>query len=203
MKIAQWGLVILLLSPLGSAAARQPQQAPPPDQSASAGQSATAGQQQESLGDAARRAQEQKKNQPKAAKVWDNDTIPAVPGNVNVVGQSGESAGAPPSAAPEAGQKPSGPATPEQKAALESDLNAAKANLESLKTDLDIAQRKYTLDEQSYLSNPNHSEDKAGAAALQDEKDQIAAKQQEIADAQKKIDDLQAQVNAANSGNSQ
>lgn len=191
MRIAQWGLMILLVSPLSSAAAR-PQQASSSDQPAASGQ-------QESLADAARRAQEQKKSQPKAAKVWDNDTIPAVPGNVNVVGQSGESTGAQAPAAPEAGQKPSGPATPEQKAAIESDLNSAKANLESLKTDLDIAQRKYAMDEQSYMGKPDYSKDKAGAAALKDEKDQIDAKQQEIADAQKKIDDLQAQLDAANS----
>ena len=194
MKIAQWGLVILLISPLASAAARQPQQAPPPDQSSS-----SSGQQDNSVAAAARRAQDQKKDQPKAAHVWDNDTIPSVPGNVNVVGQSGESGGAPPSETPEAGQKPSAPATPEQKAALDSSLNSAKAKLESLKADLDIATRKYALDEQMYMGKPDYSKDKEGAAAMQTEKDDIAAKQQEIADEEKQIQDLQSQVDSANS----
>jgi len=194
MKLTKLGLVILLLLPLSNAAAR-------PQQDASSGQSATADGQQQSLGDAARRAQEQKKSQPKAAKTWDNDTLPASPGGgVNVVGQSG--GGAQPSGAPEAVQKPAAPATPEQKAAIQSDLNAAKAQLESLKTDLDIAQRKYSLDQSTYISNPNHDHDKASAAALDDEKAQIDAKQQEIADAQKKIDDLQAQLSAAGSDTS-
>ena len=195
MKIAQWGLVILLVSPLASAAARQPQQAPPSDQSSS-----SSGQQDNSVAAAARRAQEQKKDQPKASAghVWDNDTIPATPGGVNVVGQSGESAGAP--AAPEAGQQPSAPATPEQKAALDSSLNSAKAKLESLKADLDIATRKYALDEQMYMGKPDYSKDKEGAAAMQTEKDDIAAKQQEIADEEKQIQDLQSQVDSANSG---
>jgi len=187
MKVTKLGLVILLLLPLSSAAAR-PQQ------------DSSSGQQQQSVADAARRAQEQKKTQPKAAKTWDNDTIPAMPGGgVNVVGQSGAAGGAQPSGAPGAAQKPATPATPEEKAAIQSDLNAAKAQLESLKTDLDIAQRKYSLDESSYIGKPDYSKDKAGAAALEDEKAQIDAKQQEIADAQKKIDDLQAQLNAAGS----
>ena len=89
--------------------------------------------------------------------------------------------------------------TPEQKAAILADLKATKAQLESLKTDLDIAQRKYALDGQTYLSNPNYT-DKSGAQALDDEKEQIAAKQQEIAEAQKKVDDLQAQADALASG---
>jgi len=190
MRIAQWALVTLLAAPLGGAAARQSQQAPPSDQSSSAEQ------QDNSVAAAARRAQEQKKEQPKAAKVWDNDTMPSNPGGINVVG-SGEVGGAQ-QGAPEAGQKPAAPVTPEQKAAIESNLSAAKAKLESLKTDLDIATRKYALDEQMYMGKPDYQKDKEGAAAMDAEKQDIEAKQQEIADAQKQIDDLQAQADAAN-----
>ena len=190
MKITQWAIVTLLAAPLAGAAPRQSQQAPPPDQSSSSGQ------QDNSVAAAARRAQEQKKEQPKAPKVWDNDTIPSNPGGVNVVGgQSDESGGA----APEGGQNPAAPATPEQKAAIESNLTSAKAKLESLKTDLDIATRKYALDEQMYMGKPDYQKDKEGAAAMEAEKQDIEAKQQEIADAQKQIDDLQTQADAANS----
>jgi chromosome segregation ATPase len=98
-----------------------------------------------------------------------------------------------------AGQNANAP-TPEQKAAMQSELADAKAKLDSLKGDLDIEQRKYALDEQTYISNPNHEMDKSGAANLQNEKDDIAAKQQEIADLQKKIEDLQAQAAAADNG---
>jgi peptidoglycan hydrolase CwlO-like protein len=47
-----------------------------------------------------------------------------------------------------------------------------------------------------YLSKPEHENDKEGAAQMQDEEDQISAKQQEVADAQKKVDELQAKLTA-------
>ena len=181
MRLVKIGLVILLISPLTAAR---------PQQDSSSGQ-------QESLADAARRSQARKKNQPQAAKVWDNDNLPTTNDNISVVGQATPAeAGPTPSAPPESAQKT---VTPEQKAAIQADLNGAKAQLESLKADLDIAQRKYALDEQTYLSNPNYT-DKAGAKALEEEKEQIADKQQQIADAQKKVDDLQTQAEAATNG---
>jgi len=184
MRLRKLGLVILLAAPLATAA--RPQQDSPS--------------QQESLADVARRAQAQKKNQSQA-KVWDNDNIPTTNNNISVVGQTGPGEGGPsPSTAPAPTSKTSAAAvTPEQKTALLADLNAGKAQLESLKADLDIAQRKYALDQQTYLSNPNFT-DKTGAQALDDEKQQIAAKQQEIAEAERKVADLQAQVDAANAG---
>ncbi len=184
MKLVKIGLVILLISPLATAARAQQD---------SSGQ-------QESLADAARRSQARKKNQPQAAKVWDNDNIPTTNDNISVVGQASPNEGGPTPPAPsESTQKTGGPVTPEQKAALQADLSAAKAQLESLKTDLDIAQRKYALDEQTYLSNPNYT-DKTGGKALDQEKEQIAAMQQQIAEAQKRVDDLQVQADAATAG---
>jgi hypothetical protein len=181
MRLARLGLVVLLVSPLATAA--RPQQG-------------SSSNEQESLADVARRAQTQKKNQPQATKVWNNDNIPTTNSNISVVGQSeGETASSTPPPSP---VKTGGPATAEQKAAIQADLKQAKAQLESLKADLDVAQRKYALDEQTHLSNPNYV-DKSDAQALDDEKEQIAAKQQEIADMQRKVDDLQAQVEAANS----
>jgi len=173
--------VILLVSPLATAA--RPQQ----DSSSS---------QQDTLAEAARRTQEQKKSQPPTAKVWDNDSIPSTNGNISVVGQASPSEGGTSASNPPAPtQRTGGPVTPEQKAAILVNLKESKAQLESLKADLDITQRKYALDAQTYLSNPNYT-DKSGAQALDDEKEQIAAKQQEIAEAQKKVDDLQAQADA-------
>jgi len=182
MRLAKIGLVILLISPFATAA--RPRQDSPSGQ-------------QESLADAARRSQARKKNQTQAGKVWDNDNIPTTNDNISVVGQTSPSEGGPaPSAAPESTQKTGGPLTAEQKTAIQADLNAAKAELATLKADLDIAQRKYALDEQTYLSNPNYT-DKTGAKELAGEKEQIAAKQQQISDAQKRVDDLQAQAEAA------
>ncbi len=80
--------------------------------------------------------------------------------------------------------------------ALQADTESAKREVESLKADLDILQRKYSLDQQSYYGNPDHASYKAGQAALDDEKGQIDAKQQEVADAQKRMDDMQAKLAA-------
>src|SRR5262249_57460 len=77
MKSAWPGLAILLLLPVNSAFARPPQQQQYHEEDPS------------NVADAARRAREQKKEQqPKPAKVWDNDTIPKTPSEVNVVGQA-------------------------------------------------------------------------------------------------------------------
>jgi len=184
MRIAKWGLMVLLISPLGTALAQE--------------------QPQDSLAAAARRAQdqkkEQKKDQTKPAKVWDNDSISSVPGTVNVVGEATAPAEQKQEEASAKGAaKPA--QAPVDKSAIQADLAAAKEQLQSLKTDLDIAQRKYGLDQQMYYGKPDYASDKAGAAALQDEQNQIDAKQQEIADEQKKIDDLQAQLQSAGGDN--
>jgi hypothetical protein len=194
MKIAQWGLGILLVMPLGVVAGQQSTQQAPVDP----------------VAEAARRAREQKKDETKAPHVWNNDDIPKTNG-VSVVGETpaagadapaGDAANAAnPAAAPNgdaaaaAGPRKSG--APEKTGAIAAELAAANDNLKSLKTDLDIAQRKYGLDQQTYLSNPDHANDNAGATALKDEEDQIAAKQQEIADAQKKVDEIQARLAAS------
>jgi peptidoglycan hydrolase CwlO-like protein len=45
-----------------------------------------------------------------------------------------------------------------------------------------------------YYIKPDYASDTDGAAKLKDEQDQIAAKQQEMDDVQKKIDDLNAEL---------
>jgi hypothetical protein len=198
MKIARWGLGILLVMPLSGLAGQQQssQQAPA-----------------DPVAEAARRAREQKKDEGKTPHVWSNDDIPKTNG-VSVVGETpaagaGASAGdaangANPAAAPAvapngdgAAAAPGQPAASEKTGAIAAELVTAKEQLKSLQTDLDIAQRKYGLDQQTYLSNPQHQDDVAGASQLRDEEDQIAAKQQEITDSQKKVDEIQARLTAA------
>lgn len=195
MKLAKWGLAILLLSPIAMVSSA----------SAQSQDGAQSGQQQDSLAAAARRAREQKKDQPKAAKVWDNDNIPSGSGAVSVVGDSGESAATPSdqgaqsqdqAASSTDSNQQAQPAAKDQ-AAKAAELDANQQQLKSLKTDLDIAQRKLVLDQQMYYGKPDYSSDKAGAAALQDEQDQIKAKQQQIDDLQKQIDALQSQSGTA------
>lgn len=186
MSIAGLGLAMLLILPSGLAFAQEQQTQPP----------------SLSPAEAARRAREQKKEQPKAAKVWDEDTMPKTPGVVNVVGQSPVSdetaladaaAGNPDAgtagATPGTGQAPSTTASSAQ-----SDVTAAQEKLKALKADRDTLRRRYDLDSQMYYGKPNYSADKAGADRLADEQNQINAKQQEIDDAQKRLDDLETQA---------
>ncbi len=185
MKIACWSIGLLLILPFGLSAAQQGDQ--PATQQASSS----------SLVDAARRTREQKKEQPKAVRVWNDDNVPKTDG-VSVVGQtpapegvSSSTGGNNPSAAP-------APApAPENLTGVAAELNSAKEQLKSLQTDLDIFQRKYTLDEQMYLSKPEYENDKEAAAALKSEQDRVAALQAEIVEQQKKVDELQAKLSAS------
>jgi hypothetical protein len=191
MKIAHWGLGILLVLPAGVVAAQQQstQQAPV-----------------DPVVEAARHAREQKKDEAKAPHVWTNDDVPKTNG-VSVVGETPADAATDDSANPPAAPAGAGKGDAnvagadkgtgaESTAALAADLAAAKEQLKSAQTDLDILQRKYALDQQTYLSNPDHDNDAAAASALKDEEDQIAEKKQAVADAQKKVDDLQAKLAA-------
>lgn len=207
MKIARWGLMILLASPAGFAAAQAQQDQAPAQQPQ---QSQPAEQKPDPLAEAARKAREQKKDQPKATKVWDNDSMPDVAGTINVVGQEAPATDNSTAAAPAANQNNGAPAaagaagTPASPTAggatkdqLTAELNAAKEQLESLQKDLDLQQRQFTLDQQMWLSKPDHDGDREGAASLKTQQDVIAQKQQQVADAQKKVDELQSKVNAA------
>jgi hypothetical protein len=233
MKSAWPGLAILLLLPVNSVFARppQPQQYHEEDPS--------------NVADAARRARDQKKEQSKSTKVWDNDSIPKTPGAVSVVGQApaaaegddsaagagtkdaakdatpgaegADNAAKPanesgsatpaPAATSEAGggaasagaadeKAKGGEASPEV-AAIQSDIAAAKAQLQTAKADLDILQRKFNLDSQTYYGKPDYAADREGGATIDAEKGQVDAKQQEVADAQMKVDQLEAKLSNA------
>jgi len=189
MRIACSGLLVLLTLPVGMASAQQQPQ-----------------QQTDSIADAARRSREQKKEQAKPAKVWDNDTMPRKPGGVNVVGQSAPSS-TPPAAnaqaaggAPEAGAAKSSEKSAKDVKALQASIAAAKEQLQSVKTELDILQRKYNLDSQMYYGKPNYAADANGAAKLADEKSQIDAKQQEVDAAQKKVSQLEEELKNSGAG---
>jgi hypothetical protein len=66
--------------------------------------------------------------------------------------------------------------------------------LQTAKADLDVWQRKFNLDSQTYYSKPNYAADKDGAASIDAEKSALEAKQQEVADAQMKVDQLEAKL---------
>lgn len=164
-------------------------------------------QQTDALAAAARRAREkQKEQQAKPAKVWDNDNIPTA-GGLNVVGSSAQNSAAQNApatsggpSAENAGQPAANGAEPAQKpskADLEAQLKSARDDLANLSTQLDFAQRKLGLDQQDFYRNPDYSSDAAGARNLKNDQSQIDALKQQVADAQKKVDDLAAKVQAA------
>jgi hypothetical protein len=196
MRIACSGLLVLLAWPWGMASAQQQQQSPQ--------------QQVDSIAEAARRSRDQKKEQPKPAKVWDNDTLPTKQGGVNVIGQSApttDASGNPPAAntqvpgsAAEAGASKSGSRSASDVKALQASLAAAKDQLQALKTELDILQRKYSLDSQMYYGKPNYAADTEGAAKLADEKSQIDLKQHEVDTAQKKVSQLEEELKNSGAG---
>lgn len=198
--IGKWVAVLLLASPAGIAAAQQPPSAKPDrQQSQTQDQTQTKGQ-QDPLAAAARRAREQRRSQPQATKVWDNDNLPSAPAAVSVTGTASaastdESAAGNGTAGEQEGSSSAKAASvKDQKAELQKQLTDAKAHLKSVQTDLDIATRTYELDQQTFYSSPNHDSDTDGATKLKNEQSDVDTKKQAVADAQKKVDDLNAKL---------
>ena len=143
------------------------------------------------------------------ARVWDNDNIPKAGDEISVVGQAipdqSNSSAAPtadagsgitPAAAPgdKDKEKKDEGAVEEGRTDKDARVAAAKEKLDSLKKDLDLAQRRLTLDSQMYYSKPDYQTDPEGAEQLKSEKDQVAAKQDEVDAAQKELDALEAEL---------
>jgi hypothetical protein len=199
MKIACAGFILLLALPVKFAAARPLGKQQTSDQ-----------QQQASIAETARRNREQKKSHPPATHSWDNDNIPTNPNELSVVGspaappadenapsaRADNAAGAPAGAQNAGAAPPSGDAAKEanNQAAVRSELDSAKDHLKTLMTNLDILSRQYTLDQQQYYSKPNYSSDRDGQERLNREQSDVEAKRQEVAEAQKKVDELQANL---------
>lgn len=188
MRIARLGIAMLLMMPAGIAAAQQPQP--------------------QSLADAARRSREQKKDQAKPARFWDNDSIPTTPGAVSVVGDANASSAPAATDDKAAGSTAAGAvagsgavaAAPgnadagKNSNAAEAELNAAKEHLKQVTADLDLLTRQNDLDKRTYYGKPDYSKDTDGAENLRVEQNQIEAKKLEVADAQKKVDEAQAKL---------
>lgn len=143
-----------------------------------------------SVANAARRNRDKKKtapNPPKSAKVITDDDLDRKnfkPGQDGLnVGASPMMETEPPSAQAVAAAEAADEA-PEQQAkdAAEQDKQSAKLKLEVTEAEngLDVAQRQLALDQDSFLSNPDHVHNVAGKAKLDDEKQDISNRQQEI-----------------------
>src|SRR5713226_343152 len=115
-----------------------------------------------SVAEAARKAREQKKSQPKAARVITNDELGAIRGSISVVGNPE----APPAEAPADTPGATGDQTAKPKEAKEAKevkdetywrkrFADARGKLRTAEKELDILQRELNLQQQQYYSDPN------------------------------------------------
>ncbi len=159
----------------------------------------------QSVAEAARRAREKKKTAAKPAKTLTDDDLPAVPAAGSTeptapasAAKTDENAAAPTAAAV---AKPVDAASAEKAklvhAANVAALERAKKSLAQFESELDVMQRKATLDSDAYYSKPDFSSDPAGKANLDAEAQDIATKQQDIEALKARIAELQAAVDAA------
>jgi uncharacterized coiled-coil protein SlyX len=157
----------------------------------------------QSVADAARRAREKKKAAEKQpAPVITDDTLkPSAPAspevNAPAPAPSSEAAPASPSSAQTAGDSagtanaeaaPGAPASDaDQKTQASGELASLKQQLADAQKSLELLQRDLSLQQDTYISNPDHSHDTAGKAKLD-------AMQQQIADKQQDVDALKARL---------
>lgn len=140
-----------------------------------------------SVAEAARRSREKKKKDADAAKATrvitdDNlDRRNFTPGQEGVdVGATPKLETGPSSAAAVAEQEADDKAAEQEAADQDAEIGKLKLKLVDAQKDLDLAQRQFALDQDSYLSNPAYKNDRAGKAKLDDEKQQISDKQQDV-----------------------
>lgn len=182
MKIARWGwpvLIVTLAVTAGALLGRSQQASQDTTQPAP---------KTDSLAEAARRARAQQKSQPKPTHVWNNDNLPTQAG-VSVVGTADTSVATAPAETPQAPVQ-----SAQDTAQLQSALNQAKEKVAALAQDVDIAQRKLTLDSDMYYGKTDYQEDKTGKAALDSEMAAINDKKKQLAEAQAILASLQGKL---------
>lgn len=147
-----------------------------------------------SLADLARRERALHKNQPQTDMVWSNDNLPEA-GGISVVGPPAEKAAnaASPSENEGAGnENPEGaaaarPGPADQLGQTKQRLEDAKQRLASLRIDLNLAQREFTLDQNQYDSNPNKPVNRSGEDKLREDSRQVDEKQQAVIAAENEV----------------
>jgi len=151
-----------------------------------------------SVADAARKARAQKKGEPPAKQVWDDDNIPKVPRETPAEKPAGDGATA------AGGEGPAATPGPDAKAGTSEDTAAKQAQLEAQwrqkfaaahkkldddQKDLDLMQREYQLKRQQYYTDPN-------TALKQQYNNYGGGRGPELEDLQKKIDETKQKIEA-------
>lgn len=154
----------------------------------------------QSVAEAARRAREKKKDTAKPTKVITDETLDVKKGDVqSAVAEEPKLAGAADAKAQAAPGVPNATsantaAKDEKKERLKKELTDLKEHIKQSLMDLDLLQRENRLDQDAYYAQPNYGNDTAGKQKLDDEKQQISNKQDEVARLKAKLADLQRET---------
>ena len=154
----------------------------------------------QSVADAARRAREKKKDTAKPAKVITDETLDVKKGDVqSAVAEEAKIAGAPDSKSQGAAGSPNATSAnaaskDEKREKLKKQLTELKEQIKQSLMDLDLLQRENRLDQDAYYSQPNYGSDTAGKQKLDDEKQRISNKQEEVTRLKAKLADLQREM---------
>jgi len=148
----------------------------------------------QSVAEAARKARAQKKNTEKAPKVITDETLDVKKGDVqSASAEQPRMPGSPEAPAqPAAAAAPGAPAAPAAKDQKESkEVADLKVKIKRAQDDLDLLQREQSLENDSYYSQTDYAHDTAGKAKLDDLKQQVTDKQQELERLKARLAELQ------------
>ena len=150
----------------------------------------------QSVAEAARRARAQKKNSEKPTKVITDENLNVKKGDVqSAAAEQLRIPGSPETPAQPAGGAANAPAQ-SSKTSSEDDARKERAALkEKMKetlSDLDLLQREYQLDQDSFYSSPDYAKNTAGKQKLDALKQQITDKHQELEQLRAKLAALPA-----------
>ncbi len=170
-----------LLMPLAGAA-QQPASPPPKP-----------AHQQESLAEIARTARAQKKETPKAAKVYDNDSLEDVPGTISVVGPAPQetTAASGEGAKGETQQPPNAGGQKDQKY-WRGKFAELRTKIHQTQQELDILQRELAQARLQYYPDPTKAmQEQYSNKDINDKFAKIDAKQKELQGLQQQLSDLE------------
>ncbi len=172
----------------------------------------------QSVAEAARRARAQKKSTEKSPKVITDETLdvkkgdvqsataeqPRIPGSPETPAQPAVAAapGTPASPTATAAGAPAASSSPAPDAKDQKDAKEVadlKAKIKVAQGDLDLLQREQSLENDKYYSNTDYAHNTAGKTKLDDLKQQVTDKQQELERLKARLAELQpAQAGTAN-----
>jgi transglutaminase/protease-like cytokinesis protein 3 len=141
-----------------------------------------------SVADAARRARQQKQSAAKPAHVIDNDAIPPSPA-ASAAPSSDSGSAAPAETASSSAVAPKSGTDTAKEEKEKAEIEALKQQVADKKAKADLQRREMSLAQDSYLSNPEHENDKAG-------KEKLESMQSDLTQAQAELTELQAKLAA-------